>query len=400
MTRISNTLSISLAGLLYMLLLSCNNVEPISSSEYNSTSNLDTMINVNHPKAARYQAFLDSLTRTGMVGVSVLVSTPQDGIWAGSSGMADIAAGAAMKPSNLFRIMSVTKLYTATAILKLAERGLLNTNNKAADYLPKNVVDKIANCDETTIFQLLNHTGGIPELHTTRYYMDQYNNPAKKWTQMDLLNEAVGEPAVCAPGERSVYSDVNYILLGMIIEQVTGKGYDQFIREEILATLALNHTILDKTNPSPIGTVRGYQDIHRNGKIEDCSILWDNVVPGAEGGILTDVFDLYIFADALFRGTLLDGSSINDQWPALHFLRAKPYATDSLALKANNSAYGHWIGHGGSERGYRCRVSYFIEKDVFIIWFSNGPYMDNGYEEKAFWLNTEGTKPFYDLVFD
>jgi D-alanyl-D-alanine carboxypeptidase len=391
------------AALLTLQLFSCNNgVSPVPASDYNYTSDLDTIINPDHPKAARYQAFLDSLTRAGMVGVSVLVSTPKDGIWAGSSGMADIAAGAPMKPGNLFRIMSVTKLYTAAAILKLAERGLLDINKKAADYLPEDVVNKIANCDKAGVYQLLDHTGGIPELHTSRYFIDQYNNPSKKWNQMDLLNEAVGEPAVCAPGERGFYTDLNYILLGMIIEQVTGKGYDQFIREEILSPLALNHTFLDKNNPTPAGTVRGYQDIRGNGKIEDCSILWDHVIPGAEGGVITDVFDLYVFADALFRGTLLNDSSMNKKWPALHFLREKPYATDSLALKANNSTYGHWVGHRGGERGYDCNVMYFIEKDVFVIWFSNGPYRDpydNGCIAKAFMLNTEGTKPFYDIVF-
>lgn len=383
--------------------LSCNSIDSIPASNYDCSSDLDTIVNANHPKALRYQAFLDSLTRAGMVGVSVLVSTPKEGIWVGSSGMADIAAGALMKPCNLFRIMSVTKLYTTAAILKLSERGLLSLKNKAADYLPINVVNKIANCDKATVEQLLHHTGGIPELHTNHYYMEQYNNPSKKWTQMDLLNEAVGEPAVCAPGERSVYSDVNYILLGMIIERIAGKNYDQFIREEIVKPLSLVHTFLNVSDPTPIGTVRGYQDIRGNGKIEDCSILWDYVVPGAEGGIVTDVFDLYVFTDALFRGTLLADSSKKEMWPELSTLKIAPYISERLLLIADTSLYGRWVGHGGGERGYRCRVAYFFEKNVIVIWFCNGPYIDpydKGYEAKAFGLSSEGTKPFYDLVFE
>jgi len=383
--------------------LSCNSVGSIPASNYDCTSDLDTIVNSNHPKALRYQAFLDSLARAGMVGVSVLVSTPKDGIWAGSSGMADIAAGASMKPCNLFRIMSVTKLYTAAAILKLSEKGLLSLKNKAADYLPINVVDKIANCDKATVGQLLCHTGGIPELHTTRYFMEQYNNPSKKWTQMDLLNEAVGEPAVCAPGERSVYSDVNYILLGMMIERVAGKNYDQYIRTEILKPLGLTRTFIDVSNPTPVGTVRGYQDIHGNGKIENCSILWDYVVPGAEGGVVTDVFDLYVFANALFRGKLLADSSKKEMWPELYTLKMASYTSDKFLSKADTSHYGRLVGHGGGERGYRCNVAYFFDKNVIVIWFCNGPYIypyDKGCEAKAFGLSSENTNTFYNLVFE
>jgi D-alanyl-D-alanine carboxypeptidase len=392
MNKLLNTLSVLiLAVLLFMFLFSCNNgICPVPASDYNCTTDIDSIINPNHPKTARYQAFLDSLTRAGMVGISVLVCTPKDGIWAGSSGMADIAAGAPMRTCNLFRIGSITKLYTADAIFKLSKKGLLNINNKAADYLPKNVVDKIANCDKATIRQLLSHMGGIPELHTTRYYLDQYNNPSKKWTQMDLLDEAVGEPAVCAPGERYFYSDVNYILLGMVIEQVTSKGYDQFISNEIVAPLGLNHTIFDKTCPTPVGTVRGYQDIRGNGKIEDCSNLWDNVVPGAEGGVVTDIFDLYLFFKTLLKERFLTDSSLTEM---------------DTCLEKGCSAYGTFVGHGGSERGYRSWVLYFKDTDIFVIWFTNGPNSslpsDMVNSTLNLWFLSPTTKTsFYNLVFE
>jgi D-alanyl-D-alanine carboxypeptidase len=375
----------------------CNNIAPLPSSDYECSSGLDSIVNLHHPKAARYQAFLDSLTRSGMVGVSVLISTPKDGIWAGSSGMADIAANADMRPCSLFRIMSITKMFTAAAILKLTERGLLDLNDRAADHLPGTIVDKIANCDKVTINQLLHHTGGIPELHTIRYNLDQYNNPSKTWTQMDLLDEAAGEPAVCTPGECCFYSDVNYILLGMIINRVAGINYDRFIREEILASLTLSHTFFNVSDPTPGGTVRGYQDIHGNGTIEDCSILWDNVVPGAEGGIVTDVFDLYVFANELLRGKFLKDSTLTEMETFIE--------GEGMGLAQGHSMYGTFIGHGGSERGYNSWVMYFKDTDVCVIWFSNGPYsmLSSNIVTNTFnlWaLSPTAKVPFYDLVFE
>jgi hypothetical protein len=291
----------TLVALLTLQLLSCSNgVSPAPASDYNCKSQLDTMINPDHPKAARYQAFLDSLTRAGMVGVSVLVSTPKDGIWAGSSGMADIAAGAPMKPCNLFRVFSITKTFTAVAILKLVEAGKLSLDEPECIILPLNL--------------------------------------------------------------RNTYSNVS----------------------------------------TPVGTVKGYVDMHCDGTISDATDLWKDFPFNAENGIVADIFDTYKFFRSVLKDGFLKSSSLAEMETLVDRGEALKHTGSGLGLAQEFSPYGSTIGHGGDERGYRSQAMYFKDADVFVIWFSNGPYrhLSSDAALAAFGLSVTQREPFYDLIFE
>jgi D-alanyl-D-alanine carboxypeptidase len=401
MTKISIILSISLAGLLSILLLSCNSVGPVPSSEYNSTSDLDTIVNVNHPKAARYQAFLDSLTRAGMVGVSILVSTPQDGIWAGSSGMADIAAGAPMNPSNLFRVFSITKTFTAVAVLKLVEAEKLSLDDLAQKYLSQSICSNVSNANIATIRQLLNHTSGIRDYNDNlNTYLSEYNGSSSSCTPDWLIKQVYGMSAYFAPGQGWEYSNVNYLLLGKVIEKISGKTFSEYIKESIVAPLHLKNThVIEST---PIGTVKGYVDMNDNGIVEDVTWLWKDFPFNAENGVVADIFDIYIFFNSLFRGNLLDSNSLAVMETLVDRGVNFKHTGYGLGLEQEFSPYGSTLGHGGSERGYRAQAMYFKETDILIIWFSNGPYrnLTSDIAKTAFELSATGRKSFYDLVFE
>ena len=173
------------------------------------------------PTATRtsFQQVLDETRATGgFPGVIALVRSPQ-GTWIGTSGTTGEGLDGAPTPTDHTRVGSLTKTMTATVILQLAEEGKLDLSDPIGKYVPG-----MPNGDTATIQQLAEMTSGIAPYTTSDDFKQQlFADPLKVWTPEELIAFEQGQPAEFAPGEGWQYSNTNYVLLGMVIEQVTGK---------------------------------------------------------------------------------------------------------------------------------------------------------------------------------
>ena len=161
---------------------------------------------------ARLQTALDaSVADEGLPGAQAAVVFPDGRVWSGAAGDADRQTGEDVTTETMFPIGSITKLFTATAILRLAERGELSLDDTVTAWVPDEAVDR-----RVTIRQLLSHTSGLPGLHES----------------------------TCEPGTCVNYSGVGYRLLGRVIEAVTGGTLAHAYHSEILDQIALTSTVL------------------------------------------------------------------------------------------------------------------------------------------------------------
>ena len=199
----------------------------------------------------------------------LLVDLPaRDFYWKGAAGVRDWESNDPVEADDPFALASVTKSFTAATILRLAEEGLLSIDDLIADYLDPtivaeiNVYDGVSYGPQITIRQLLNHTAGVGD----HGFYDVDENGVSDFNEMLLANpdqsirapEVVAwtianVPAVGPPGEQWVYSSTGYLLLGMIIEEVTGATLAEAYHTFVLDPLALDHTWLDYYEPPPAG---------------------------------------------------------------------------------------------------------------------------------------------------
>ncbi|HSJ67258.1 MAG TPA: serine hydrolase domain-containing protein, partial [Anditalea sp.] len=251
-----------------------------------------------HPKADAYQDLLNQYVRKGLPGIVLLVRDNQ-GEWVGSAGKADIEQNVAMSPCHISKAASITKMFVAVATLQLVEEGVLQLDERITKWLPSSVTNKIENADAVTLRQLLNHTTGIYDIiDDDSFYLSVLNDPSKIRTLEDLAEFVYKKPAVFPPGERASYSNTNTLLVSMIIEKATGKPHDQVIRERTIIPLGLTDTHYYSYNKLPTNTAQGYFDLYNNGTILNVSNYY---TASGYGGLYSNVFDLQIFIEALFR---------------------------------------------------------------------------------------------------
>ncbi|MFH1121193.1 MAG: serine hydrolase [Bacteroidota bacterium] len=282
---------------------------------------------------------------TNVKGMSAGVYVPGQGIWQGTSGVS--YSGCPVSEDMKFGIASNTKLFVATAMLILAEDNLLSMDDSLQRWLPV-----YPNIDpHITIRQLLNHTSGISEPLSVSPWMDTImNNPTRVFTPDEVLGW-VGAP-LFMPGTGWGYSNINYILAGMVAESATGIHISQIIRDSIMTPLNLYNTFYDVEEPE-IDTVahRWYNNVDYS----DTSRVGLNTAGGCAGALFSSSADMVNWYNALMNGQILDSASFAE---LTDFIAGPASYTYGLGLE-NQSFFGHttW-GHGGSTWGYKSRMVY------------------------------------------
>lgn len=250
--------------------------------------------------------------------------------WCGAAGIAAQDGHVPMTTSTPFYIASVTKLFTATAVMALQEKGLIELNAPFANYLPEETIRGIQVYEghdfshEITVEQLLSHTSGIPD-----YYEERGNDgktlfeilksgQSRKWTVDEGIARARDQMKPrFRPGARAFYSDTNYQLLGKIIEARTGKPLQEEFQELFFRPLGLEHTWLvglseplGEFNQAPAEAFSKDINITR---IRSSAVYW------ADGGIVSTSEDLILFMKALQQGRLIRADSLKrmHQWQPL-----------------------------------------------------------------------------------
>lgn len=248
--------------------------------------------------AAQLQGILNATVADGYIpGAVVAVNIPGQEPWIGASGFADPGQGRPMEPTTRFRIASISKIFTAVVVLQLVEEGRIDLDAPIATWLP----DLVLPGETITVRQLLNHTSGLYDYLEDRNFRDQaYQNPERSWTPRELVEYAAQFPLSFPPGAEGAwdYSSTNYVVLGMLVEQVTGQSLANEMRQRIFEPLGLEATFFAPDEPIQGNQARGY------GATDDLM----NVPMSfafATANLVSTVDDVQRFARALFYGQLL-----------------------------------------------------------------------------------------------
>jgi CubicO group peptidase (beta-lactamase class C family) len=232
---------------------------------------------------------------------------------------------------TIFRIGSITKQFTASAILKLQEEGKLSINDRFSKYFPD-----FPRGNEVTLHQLLNHTSGIHD-PTAADVPDILSRVAKPITSKALVEEIAKFPYDFDPGTKWRYDNSGYTLLGYIVEKVSGQSFGDFLREKFFRPLGMADTGVYRGNLVLPHQAMGYT-MGKNGF--ERPIYIDPSWNGGDGAIYSTVEDLYRWNEAIFNGRALDAASLKAAFT--------PVATKASQL---NSGLGY--GFGWFVRSYR-----------------------------------------------
>ncbi len=327
--------------------------------------------------AAEIQAEMDELTAGGFpLGMVVWIDAPEYR-FAGASGSANLADDIPMSPEGAFRIGSITKMFTATVILQLAEDGVLTLDDPLAQWLPE-VADQLPYGDQITLRHLLTHTSGVFNIvESDLYYGDLFaeaqideatGGVILDCVQRDpndtLARYVYGQDANFEPGSGWHYSNTNYALLGMVIENATGMPLAEAYRTHIYEPLGMTSTFLDCYEDTLVDVVHGYTGT--GDTMTDVTELHESI-GWAAGGLVSTAADLVTFARGLFGGALFDD----------------PASLDAMTTPAPGSSYGlgitvngAYLGHAGFIVGFRSLLNYVPATDTVVVMLYNNDAAD------------------------
>ncbi|MED4651933.1 serine hydrolase domain-containing protein [Bacillus pseudomycoides] len=295
-TFASVALLIAGSSLLYTTPTSIVKAEPTQ----NVSSSLQT--STQRDRNSVKQAMRDIL-QLGIPGI--LAKTSEGGkTWGYAAGIANLSTKKPMKTDFRFRIGSVTKTFTATVVLQLAGENRLNLDDSIEKWLPGVIQGNGYDGNQITIRQILNHTSGIAEY--LRSKDADMMNTKKTYTAEELVKIGLSLPPDFAPGKGWSYSDTGYVLLGILIEKVTGNSYAEEIENRIIEPLELSNTFLPGNSSVIPGTnhARGYVQPDGASELKDVTYYNPSIASSA-GDMISTADDLNKFFSYLLSGKLL-----------------------------------------------------------------------------------------------
>jgi D-alanyl-D-alanine carboxypeptidase len=294
--------------------------------------------------------------------IAVQIVTPDINL-AAAIGQADDSRAA--EPQDRFRIGSMSKTYVSVAALLLAEDGVFALDDLASEWLPAEIVERIANADSVTIRQLLAMRSGIDDyLGTEGFWEAVQADLTRTWTAAEALEYAYDLPALFAPDEDFTYSNTNYLLLQLILEEASGMPLHELIRERILDPLNLANTYTQVSETLDGGFVNAYEDIDDDGTEEEVSDYNDGAGLG-DGALISNTEDIIAFYRALLQDkTVLSEASLAE---LLNFSTDDEGGSYSLGFANFPSPWGDAWGHSGGVLGFISIGIYLPEEETFIV---------------------------------
>jgi len=306
-------------------------------------------------------SYYNSLTAKKDPGVAVLVARDSEILYRKGFGYADIDKKILVTPDTKFRVGSVTKQFTAAAILKLQENNLLSVNDKLSKFIPD-----FPRGNEVTIYMLLTHTSGI---HSYTNNPDFLSKVTKTISPDSLVNAIKKDPYDFNPGEKMLYNNSGYFLLGYIISKVSGKPYDVFIKENFFDPLHMNNTGIYYTGIKLENEAKGYSLI--NGAYKP-ALNWDMSWAGGAGAIYSTLDDLLKWNQALYGGKVLTKKSLDEALtPAVLKNGEEPGTRYGYGLGLAKYRGMDVISHSGGLHGFLTQLSYYPKEKLTVVMFTN-----------------------------
>lgn len=307
------------------------------------------------PFSSRIDSLLTALDVNNKAWASVTIRQNGQILYSRATGWIDINAPIPFKstPETRYRIGSISKMFTSVMILQLIEENKLSLETPLSRFFKK-----VENADSITIEDLLNHHSGIYSFTNSEDYTRWMTEPR---TQKQMLELIEGQKPAFAPHEKGEYSNSNFVLLGYIIEDITGKSFAQNLNERITSRIGLKNTWYG-------GKINLAANEASSFKFENYKWILqpetDMSIPGGAGAVISTTPDLTSFITALFDGKLINESS----------LKSMTIMKDGFGLGILKMPFYERsaFGHTGGIDGFSSLLAYFPEENVSLAFCSNG----------------------------
>lgn len=300
----------------------------------------------------------NAMAAENIPGVIVGVWTPE-GVWVKSFGKADIEKGTSMSTADKVRIASNTKTVVATVVLQLAEEGKLSLDDKLSEYVPM-----VKDADKITVRQDLQMTSGTFSFTEDEQFGVEFTaDPLMEITPEQEIEIANGHENYFPPGQGWHYSDTNYEIAGLIIEKVTGNKLEDEVRNRVIERLGLNKTEFPTTPEIAGQHSQGY--VLQDGRLVDYTRV-NPAIPWGGGAMVSDLYDVRTWVEALVSGSLLDKSMHEEQMKAVDM----GGGAMKYGLGIAEFGGGFW-GHNGSIFGFNSIMMTNPELDATFVVFTN-----------------------------
>ncbi len=313
----------------------------------------------------------EQFQQTGVAGLAGVVRIGSQS-WTGTRGVADLSTGAPFVATDTMRIASITKTFTATAVLRLVDQGKIRLTDPLEKYVPG-----VVNGTTATIQDLLGMRSGIPDFTANAGFDKRFDaDPTMAWTDRDTLAVIAESPKPdFAPGEKVAYCDSNYALLGMVLATVTGRTAGEVITSEVVQPLGLKATSYPTTVSVPAPHPQAYvpdvtaPDAPFDNKGKPPKLVNDvnPAVASTAGAMISTLADLQTWGTELATGTLLT--------PATQALRLRTQRFTGVSV---NFGYGlgitnlgEFLGHDGAIYGYSSVVFTRPQTDTQMAFVAN-----------------------------
>jgi CubicO group peptidase (beta-lactamase class C family) len=307
------------------------------------------------------QSSLGKLADSTGPGAAILVARGDEVLFRSARGNAEIELGVPLSPDDVFRIGSNTKQFTAAAILKLAEQGRLAMTDPLSRFLPD-----YPNGERITVEELLRHTSGIKDyMEIDGYFHAAIRQDVSTEQLIDVFKNL---PADFAPGSDWEYTNSGYVLLGAIIEKVTGKPWHAALRDLLLAPLSLNHTAYDDSTALIERRAAGYS-IDDAGRTVNAPYI-SMTQAAAAGGLISSANDLFRWMRALHTGKVLQDDSYRFMTKVVQppSGRSIDYACGIRALRVRDESA---FEHVGRDPGYMSEMLYVSKPAISVVILTN-----------------------------
>lgn len=319
-------------------------------------------------------------------GAAVIVVKDGKVLFRKGYGMANLELGVPVEPDMVFRLGSITKQFTAVAVLMLAEQGKLSLSDEITRFLP----DYPTKGHKITVEHLLNHTSGIKSYTSMPEWLALWR---KDTTVKELIDLFKDQPMDFAPGEKWSYNNSGYFLLGAIIEKASGQTYQDFVEKNIFAPLGMKHSYYDNTSRIIPRRVTGYSKGSEGFRNAAYLSMFQ---PFAAGSLMSSVDDLALWDAALYTDKLVKQESLKRAWTA------------SLLTNKRSAHYGYgWslssyedralIEHSGGINGFATYAVRVPDQRTYVAILTNRDWMSPGLVGFKIAALTIG-KPFNDPV--
>ena len=303
--------------------------------------------------SAKIDEYMHAHLKLKQFNGSILVAKDGKVLISKGYGMANFEHDVPNQPHTKFRLGSITKQFTAAAIMQLQEKGLLNVNDPVKKYLPDYPTG-----DKFTIHHLLTHTSGLISFTGYPEYEEMM---VKHLSPEKIIATFKDKPLEFEPGSQYKYSNSGYFLLGYLVEKISGKPYDEYLQKNIFGPLSMKDSGYDHNHIVQKNRAAGYS--LDEGEFVNSSYIDMNIPHGA-GALFSTVEDLYKWDRALYTEQILSKASLKQIFT--------PFKANYGYGWGIGQQFGHKrISHGGGINGFVTNICRFTEDDAIIVVLSN-----------------------------